>query len=107
MNSNIKTLVFWVVLVVLAVLLFTVVRTGKTPQEQPLTFTEFLDKVNEGQVARVEITGNEVHGVFQNPNMGLHTFVRPITPTSITCFATRKSTLRSRTPAPAVGSISC
>jgi cell division protease FtsH len=74
-NSNIKTLVFWVVLVVLAVLLFAVVRTGKTPQEQTLTFTEFMDKVAEGQVAKVEITGTEVHGVFQNPNMGLHTFV--------------------------------
>ena len=49
MNSNIKTLIFWVVLICVAVLLFAVVRTGQGPKEQALSFTEFLDKVQEGQ----------------------------------------------------------
>ena len=32
MNSNIKTVIFWVVLICVAVLLFAVVRTGQTPE---------------------------------------------------------------------------
>ena len=42
MNSNIKTLIFWVVLICLVVLLFAVVRTGQGRREQQLTFTEFI-----------------------------------------------------------------
>ena len=75
MNSNIKTLIFWVVLICLVVLLFAVVRTGQGRREQQITFTEFLDKVQEGQVKEVTINGSEVHGVYQNPSLGLHTFV--------------------------------
>jgi cell division protease FtsH len=74
-NSNLKTLIFWVVLICVAVLLFTVVRTGQGPKEEQITFTQFLDKVQEGQVAEVNITGNEVHGMYQNHQLGLHTFV--------------------------------
>jgi F0F1-type ATP synthase membrane subunit a len=52
-NSNIKTAIFWIVLICVAVLLFAVVRTGQGRKEQALTFTEFLDKVQEGQVKEV------------------------------------------------------
>ena len=48
MNSNIKTVIFWVVLICLAVLLFAVVRTGQGPSEKQISFTEFLDKVQAG-----------------------------------------------------------
>jgi cell division protease FtsH len=74
-NSNIKTAVFWVVLIFVAVLLFAVVRTGQGRKEQQLTFTEFLDKVQENQVKEVTITGNDVHGTYTNQNLGLHTIV--------------------------------
>ncbi len=75
MNSNIKTLIFWVVLLCLMVLLFAVVRTGQGRREQQLTFTEFMAKVQEGQVKDVSINGSEVHGSFQNPSLGLHTYI--------------------------------
>ena len=75
MNSNIKTLIFWVVLICLIVLLFAVVRTGQGRREQQITFTEFLAKVQEGQVKEVTINGSEVHGSYQNPSLGLKTFV--------------------------------
>jgi cell division protease FtsH len=74
-NSNIKTLIFWAVLICLVVLLFAVVRTGQGRKEQQITFTEFLNKVQEGQVKEVTINGSEVHGSYQNPSLGLHTFV--------------------------------
>ena len=75
MNSNIKTLVFWAVLICVVVLLVAVVRTGQGIKETTLSFTDFLDKVQAGEIKEVTITGNEVHGLFQNPNLGLHTFV--------------------------------
>ncbi len=75
MNSNIKTLIFWVVLVCLAVLLFAVVRSGQGPTEKQISFTQFLNEVEQGQVKEVTITGNEVHGLYKAPNQGLHTFV--------------------------------
>ena len=75
MNSNIKTLIFWVVLICLVVLLFAVVRTGQGRREQQITFTEFLDKVQKGEVKEVTINGSEVHGSYQNPSLGLHTYI--------------------------------
>jgi cell division protease FtsH len=74
-NSNIKTLIFWGVLACLVILLIAVVRTGQGRREQQITFTEFLTKVQEGQVKEVTITGGEVHGSYQNPSLGLRTFI--------------------------------
>ena len=75
MNSNIKTLIFWVVLICVAVLLFAVVRTGQGPKEQTITFTEFMEKVQNDEVSKVTISGNEVHGLYKNPNLGLQTYI--------------------------------
>ena len=107
MNSNIKTAVFWVVLICVAVLLFAVVRTGQGRKEQQLTFTEFIDKVQQGQVKDVTISGNEVHGNYQNPNQGLHTLIPTNYPDVYKMLQDRASTSRSRTPAPATGSRFC
>jgi cell division protease FtsH len=76
-NSNLKTLILWVVLICVAVLLFTVVRTGQGPKEEQITFTQLVDKIQEGQVAEMNITGNEVHGLYQNHQSGFHTFIPP------------------------------
>jgi cell division protease FtsH len=76
-NSNIKTLVFWVVLICVAVLLFTVVKTGQGPKEQQISFSELLDKIQNGEVAEVNISGSDVHGLYQNRQLGLHTNIPP------------------------------
>ena len=75
MNSNIKTVAFWVVLACVIALLIVVVKSGQGPKEQTLSFTEFQDKVKSKEVRSVVITGNEVHGLFQNPTLGLHTYI--------------------------------
>jgi hypothetical protein len=50
-NSTIKTVLFWAVIVVSAVLLWQVVRTGTTGQkEQEIGFSEFLSQVDAGNV---------------------------------------------------------
>ena len=75
MNSNIKTLIFWVVLVCVAVLLFTVVKTNQSPKEDTISFTQFLEKAKNGEVKEVTIADRDVHGIYQNPNQGFHTQV--------------------------------
>ena len=64
MNSNVKTLIFWVVLICVAVLLFAVVRTGQGIKEDPISFTQFLEKVKAGEVKEVTIADRDVHGVY-------------------------------------------
>jgi len=64
MNSNVKTAVFWVVIIMVVVLLWTVVRqTRSRPEAQP-TFSQFMDDVKDKKVKSVTITGNDVHGVY-------------------------------------------
>jgi len=74
-NSNVETLIFWVVLICVAVLLFAVVRTGQGIKEDPISFTQFLEKVKAGEVKEVTIADRDVHGVYQNPTQGFHTQV--------------------------------
>jgi len=76
-NSNLRTLIFWVVLICIIMVLFIVVKTGAKPKDQELTFTQLLDKAQQGEIAKVTINGDEVHGTFKNnPNgPGLHTYI--------------------------------
>ena len=74
MNSNAKMAIFWVILICVAVLLWVVVQTGKTRQDQQLTFTQFLSQVEAGKIKKVTIAGGEVHGET-NDQAGLHTLI--------------------------------
>ena len=72
MNSNVKTAIFWVVLICVAVLLWTVVRTGKTHSDLEIDLTKFWNDVDAGKVASVTISGTEVHGKYKEPPDPLH-----------------------------------
>ena len=71
MNSNVKTAIFWVILICVVVLLWTVVRTGRARPERQLTFSEFLSEVEAGKVRRVTISGSDVRGEYKDENIGL------------------------------------
>jgi cell division protease FtsH len=63
LNSTLKSLLFWMVLVVVAVLIWNFSNQfSRGPKA--ITFTEFLQKVDEKQVAEVEITGNDIQGRY-------------------------------------------
>jgi cell division protease FtsH len=63
LNSTLKSLLFWLVLVVLGVLIWNFSTNFQT-REQQISFSEFIQKVDAGQVARVTIsTTGEVTGV--------------------------------------------
>ena len=61
MNSTTRSLLFWMVLVVVVALIWNLssqLRNG----DSPVSFSEFMQWVNTGQVDRVELTGNEITG---------------------------------------------
>jgi cell division protease FtsH len=63
MNSVIKAVLFWTVIVVSALLFWQVVRSGSTAQAVPeISYSEFLTKVANGQVSEVTIAGGVVRG---------------------------------------------
>jgi cell division protease FtsH len=74
-NSNIKTAIFWVVLICVAVLLWTVVRTGKGPHQSAINFSQFLSDVDEGKVKQVTFRGTDVQGDYKDGNAGFKTQV--------------------------------
>ncbi len=62
MNSNIKTIIFWVILFCVAGLLFAVVHNSQGKKDTEFTFSDFLAKVQEGQIKTATIDGGDVHG---------------------------------------------
>ena len=75
MNSNVKNVIFWVVLICVAVLLWAVVRQGHSKPDRALNFSEFIAEVEAGNVKDVNINGNEVKGDFMNGRDSFHTIV--------------------------------
>jgi cell division protease FtsH len=62
-NSTVKTVVFWLVIVLCAVLLWQVVKSGTGgPKENQISFSQLMTDVDQGKVKEVNITGQEVHG---------------------------------------------
>jgi cell division protease FtsH len=72
-NSTLKSLLFWMVLVVVGVLLWQF-STNYQQHDSVISFSEFMEKVNGGQVASVTITGNEVTGVYKAANETFRTY---------------------------------
>jgi cell division protease FtsH len=70
MTSNVNKLIFWVVIICLAVILYTVVGRGKGKPEVNLAFSQFLSEVEAGRVKSVKISGTEVKGQFVDDSQG-------------------------------------
>jgi len=65
-NSNIKHLMLWVVLIAVAGLLIAVVRGNQTPKERDMIFSEFMSEVANKNVAEANIAANDVHGKLKS-----------------------------------------
>jgi len=61
-NSTLKSLLFWTVLFVIGVLIWNVSTKLQRP-ERHVSFSEFMQWVDSGSVAKVEIVGQDVKGV--------------------------------------------
>ena len=63
MNSTVKTIIFWVVILISAVALWQVVKTANSGQKvSDINFSRFMSEVDQGTVKEVTITGMEVKG---------------------------------------------
>ena len=61
MNSTLKNLLFWMILVVIGVVIWNF-SSQFGPRDKTIMFSEFMNLVDTGQVATVTITGNEIRG---------------------------------------------
>lgn len=75
-NTTLRTVLFWVALAVLIVLFIRMAGVGFGPRAQEPSFTEFMDKVKAGQVAEVELHGNQVNGVYRDQSK-FKTYIPP------------------------------
>jgi cell division protease FtsH len=74
LNSTLKSLVFWLALVVVAVAVWNF--AGKlTPQNTQVQFSEFMANVDAQKVDKVTITGQDVQGTLRSePDKPFHTY---------------------------------
>ena len=73
MNSTLKSLLFWMVLVLVGVLIWNF-STNFQQRDSLISFSDFMEKVNGGQVSTVTITGSEVTGTFKAANETFRTY---------------------------------
>ena len=73
MNSTVKTVVFWLVIVLSAFLLWQVMKAGSAGQkEKEINFSQFMADVDQGNVKEVTITNQEVRGKYRSDNSPFH-----------------------------------
>jgi len=74
-NSTVKTIVVWVVILLSIVVLYEVIKSGGANKETEINFSRFMNEVDQGNVKTVIIAGSEVHGQFRNENSSFRTVV--------------------------------
>ena len=76
MNSTVKQVVFWLVILLSGVLLWSVVKNNSTGvKEREVNFSQFLAEVDQGKIKDVTVYGPEVRGNYRDEKAGFHTTV--------------------------------
>jgi cell division protease FtsH len=77
-NSTVKTIVFWLVIVAAGVLLWQVVKGANSgAKEREINYSEFMSQVDQNNVSEVTVVGNDVRGKFKNDKSAFHAVVPP------------------------------
>jgi len=77
-NSTVKQVVFWLVILLAGVLLWSVVQNNNTGnKEREVNFSQFMADVDQGRIKDVTVYGPEVHGSYKDQKPGFHTTVPP------------------------------
>ena len=78
MNSTVKTVVFWLVIVLSAFLLWQVVKNSSGGQkDKEINLSQFMSDVNQGNVSEVTINGQEVRGKYKSDKTQFHVTIPP------------------------------
>jgi cell division protease FtsH len=73
LNSTLKSLVFWMVLVVVAVAVWNFSTRFQT-RERSVPFSDFMADVDAAKVEKVTIVGQDVRGVYRSDKEAFHTY---------------------------------
>jgi cell division protease FtsH len=77
-NSTVKQVVFWLVILLSGVLLWSVVKNNSTGvKEREVNFSQFLAEVDQGKIKDVTVYGPEVRGDYRDEKASFHTTVPP------------------------------
>jgi cell division protease FtsH len=81
-NSTIKTVILWVVLLLVGVVLWKVIQGGNaSAKDTEISYTDFMDKVAKGQVQEVQIENNLARGKYRNDKSQMfHVYVPATNP---------------------------
>jgi cell division protease FtsH len=75
-NSTVKTVMVWAVILLSLLVLWQVIRTAGTGKpEEDINFSTFMNRVNQGDVKDVTISGSEVRGDYVHEDKIFHTVV--------------------------------
>ena len=73
MNSTLKSLLFWMVLVIVAVAVWNFSTRFQT-NTKSVAFSDFMGDVEAGKVEKVTITGQEVSGIYRSDKETFRTY---------------------------------
>jgi cell division protease FtsH len=74
-NSVVKNIIFWVVMVATALLLWAVVRSSTSEKVEPYNLSQFTEAVNNSNVKDVTIVGTDVSGTLKKDNTKFKTTI--------------------------------
>jgi len=74
-NSAVKNIIFWVLMVALTILVWAVVKSNSVDHVADLTFTGFMTEVNNSNVKDVTIAGTDATGTFKKDGAKFKTTV--------------------------------
>jgi cell division protease FtsH len=75
LGSGMKTLLFWLVLVMLAITLYNLF-SGRRERTEDIIYSRFREELNAGNVSQVVFTGRQVKGVYREPRLRVQQGVR-------------------------------
>ena len=76
MNSTVKTIMFWVFILICLLMLWTVVSKSTSMKTADIPYSDLLDKIDAAQVQDVTIQGTDVHGHMKGAKDEFHTTIQ-------------------------------
>jgi cell division protease FtsH len=75
-NSTVKQIIFWVFIFACLIVLWRVFQTGTgSGKDHEISFSEFLQDAQQGQINEVTITGSDARGALRNEKENFHTVI--------------------------------
>jgi cell division protease FtsH len=95
-NSTLKTVILWVTLVAVAVVLWRIIQTGpNSSKDKEIAYTEFVQHLNNGDIADVTIEGNVARGKYRNSDQQFHLIVPANNPNLLKALDDHKDTTKT------------